>query len=130
MDLDQVAREGGKEGGREGGVEGATLWFFLALSLSVLCEDKVMRKRLRRSWEHLFTYCTFQPKKEVLQPHFKRNSEIKSELALEDPADVPIHKEENFMPDLMSEADRQAKLGLSFLCQLNPAVESYESFCL
>ncbi len=68
--------------------------------------------------------------KEVLQPHFKRNSEIKSELALEDPADVPSHKEENFMPDLMSEADRQAKLGLSFLCQLNPAVESYESFCL
>jgi hypothetical protein len=42
---------------------------------------------------------------EVLKPHFKRNSDIKSELLLESRLESPIHKEENFMPDLMSPAD-------------------------
>ena len=67
---------------------------------------------------------------EVLKPHFKRNSDIKSELLLESRLESPIHKEENFMPDLMSPADQQAKLGLTFLCNFNPALDPYESFCI
>jgi Zn-dependent M16 (insulinase) family peptidase len=43
---------------------------------------------------------------EVLKPHFERNSDIQSELLLEDRLDSPIHKEENFMPDLMTPADK------------------------
>jgi len=42
----------------------------------------------------------------VLYPHFKRNDNIKSDLLIEDRIDSPIHKEENFMPDLMSPADQ------------------------
>lgn len=34
------------------------------------------------------------------------------------------------MPDLMSPKDQQAKLGLSFLCDFDPAADPYESFCL
>ena len=33
------------------------------------------------------------------------------------------------MPDLMSEADTQTKMGITFLCN-NPAKDSYEAFCL
>lgn len=44
--------------------------------------------------------------KEVLQPSFKRNTQINSEITLEDPLDSAIHKEENFMPDQMSDVDK------------------------
>jgi Zn-dependent M16 (insulinase) family peptidase len=42
---------------------------------------------------------------EVLLPNFKRNKELKSEIAVDERLDSPIHKEEHFMPDLMSPAD-------------------------
>lgn len=67
---------------------------------------------------------------EVLKPNFERNTEIDSELLLEDKLDSPIHKEENFMPDLMSPAEKQTKLGLTFLCDFDPAKDPYESFCI
>ena len=38
---------------------------------------------------------------QVLKPHFKRNTEIKSEIIAESALESPLHKEENFMPDLM-----------------------------
>lgn len=34
------------------------------------------------------------------------------------------------MPDLMSPAENQAKLGIAFLCNLLPSKDEYESFCL
>lgn len=34
------------------------------------------------------------------------------------------------MPDLMSSADNQAKYGLSWLCDFDPAKDAYESFCM
>jgi len=39
---------------------------------------------------------------EVLLPNFQRNENLKSEIAVEDKLESPIHKEDNFMPDLMS----------------------------
>ena len=42
---------------------------------------------------------------EVLLPNFKRNQELKSEIAVDERLESPIHKEEHFMPDLMSPAD-------------------------
>jgi Zn-dependent M16 (insulinase) family peptidase len=67
---------------------------------------------------------------EVLGPNFKRNSDIQSELLLEDRLTSAIHKEENFMPDLMSPADKQSKLGLFFLLDFDPATDPYEAFCI
>ena len=52
-----------------------------------------------------------------------------SELLTEDRFAVPKERAERFMPDLMSEADTQTKMGVSFLCN-NAAKETYESFCL
>lgn len=34
------------------------------------------------------------------------------------------------MPDLMSPVDKQCKLGLFFLLDLDPVKDSYESFCI
>jgi len=67
---------------------------------------------------------------QVLKPSFKRNADISSQITLEDKLTTPIHKEESFMPDLMSPADTQSKLGLTFLCDLIPAENPYENFCI
>jgi Zn-dependent M16 (insulinase) family peptidase len=68
---------------------------------------------------------------QVLKPNFKRNESVKkSELTLEQRLKQNLHKEENFMPDLMSPAETQAKLGIAFLCDILPAKDDYESFCL
>jgi Zn-dependent M16 (insulinase) family peptidase len=68
---------------------------------------------------------------QVIKPNFERNPLAhKSELTLEKPLLSAIHKEENFMPDLMSPADNQAKLGIAFLCNLMPSKDEYESFCM
>ena len=34
------------------------------------------------------------------------------------------------MPDMMSPADQQAKFALSFISDMCPAANTYESFCL
>ena len=34
------------------------------------------------------------------------------------------------MPDLMSPAETQSKLGIAFLCDVLPSANEYESFCL
>ena len=49
---------------------------------------------------------------------FKRNDAAvkESEITLESRLKEPIHKEHRFMPDLMSDADQQTKLGISYLC--------------
>ena len=67
---------------------------------------------------------------QVIRPSFTRNTALQSELVLEDKLAQPIYREENFMPDLMSPAETQAKLGLAFLCDFLPAEDPYEAFCL
>jgi Zn-dependent M16 (insulinase) family peptidase len=87
---------------------------------------------------HFFTYGDLDlnghlkfVEEQVITHNFERNEHAhKSELTLEKRLQSAIHKEENFMPDLMSPADNQAKLGIAFLCDLLPAKDDYESFCL
>lgn len=87
---------------------------------------------------HFFTYGDLDfthhlkfVEEQVIAPNFQRNPEAhKSELTLEKPLSSAIHKEENFMPDMMSPHETQAKLGIAFLCKLLPAKDEYETFAL
>ena len=62
---------------------------------------------------------------------FKKNEESakQSDIPLEPRLREPINKEHRFMPDLMSEAESQAKLGISFLVN-QPSADPYETFCM
>jgi len=66
----------------------------------------------------------------VIKPHFTRNENLNSEVLLDKRLDAALHKEENFQPDQMQPADQQSKLGLSFMCDFDPAASPYESFCM
>jgi len=61
-----------------------------------------------------------------------RNTECvaQSQLVLEQKRGAPLFTTEKFMPDLMQEEGKQAKLGLAFLCDLVPAENPYEAFAL
>ena len=63
-------------------------------------------------------------------PSFSRNTTLDSRIALESVLKEPILKQEGFMPDMMSPAQNQAKLGLAFLLETVPAEDPYEAFCL
>lgn len=62
---------------------------------------------------------------------FKRNDEAvkESDITIEPRFKEPVHKEHRFMPDLMSEADTQVKLGISYLCN-EVSKDPFEAFCM
>ena len=67
---------------------------------------------------------------QVILPNFSRNTSLDSAIPLETQLKEPISKLEHFMPDQMSPAETQSKLGLSFLLETVPAENPYETFCL
>lgn len=60
---------------------------------------------------------------------FERKDDIPSELVLDKKPKHPLRAEVKFMPDLMSPAESQAKMGITFVCN-QMCDDPYETFKL